>query len=126
MLATATFEDRLRDAGFTRVAGVDEAGRGALAGPLVAAAVILPPDGGVDGLADSKLLTPARRQELALEIERAALAISVVRVGPDTIDRTGLHRANLATFKRYPRKPPRLVPGMPGVREVPAADAKRS
>ena len=106
MLATATFEDRLRDAGFARVAGVDEAGRGALAGPLVAAAVILPPDAGIEGLADSKLLTPARRQELAGEIERAALAISVVRVGPDTIDRTGLHRANLALLARALRALP--------------------
>ena len=106
MLATATFEDRLRDAGFARVAGVDEAGRGALAGPLVAAAVILPPDAGIQGLADSKLLTPARRQELAGEIERAALAISVVRVGPDTIDRTGLHRANLALLARALRALP--------------------
>ena len=60
--ATALFEDRLRDAGFGRVAGVDEAGRGALAGPLVAAAVILPRDCPIQGLADSKLLTPERRR----------------------------------------------------------------
>jgi ribonuclease HII len=106
MLATATFEDRLRDAGFARVAGVDEAGRGALAGPLVAAAVILPPACPVSGLADSKLLSPARRQELAAEIEQAALAIAVVRVGPDTIDRTGLHRANLALLARALRALP--------------------
>jgi ribonuclease HII len=106
MLATATFENRLHDAGFARVAGVDEAGRGALAGPLVAAAVVLPPDCGIIGLADSKLLTPTRRQQLAAEIEQVALALAVVRVGPDTIDRTGLHRANLALLARALRSLP--------------------
>ena len=66
--ATAMFEDRLRDVGFGRVAGADEAGRGALAGPLVAAAVILPRDCPIEGLADSKLLTPERRRSLAAQI----------------------------------------------------------
>ncbi len=107
MLATAEFEDRLRAAGFGRVAGVDEAGRGALAGPLVAAAVILPQACGIEGLADSKLLTPARRAELAAEIRACALALCVVRVGPETIDRIGLHRANLALNARALR----MLPG---------------
>src|ERR687887_2042558 len=100
MLATATFEDRLRDAGFGRVAGVDEAGRGALAGPLVAAAVVLPPDCPIQGLADSKLLTPERREELAAQIRECALDITVVRAGPDTIDRIGLQRTNLALLAK--------------------------
>jgi ribonuclease HII len=107
VLATALFEDRLRDAGFGRVAGTDEAGRGALAGPLVAAAVILPPECPIEGLADSKLLTPERRADLAAQIRRHALAISVARVGPDTIDRTGLQRANIALLA----KALRLLPG---------------
>jgi ribonuclease HII len=94
--ATALFEDRLRDVGFDRVAGVDEAGRGALAGPLVAAAVILPRDCPIQGLADSKLLTADRRRRLAAQIHEHALAIAVVRIGPDTIDRVGLQRANCA------------------------------
>jgi ribonuclease HII len=102
--ATAMFEDRLRDAGFDRVAGVDEAGRGALAGPLVAAAVILPRDCPIQGLADSKLLTPERRRDLAEQIHEHALAIAVVRVGPDTIDRTGLQRANIALLARALRE----------------------
>jgi len=102
--ATAMFEDRLRDAGFARVAGVDEAGRGALAGPLVAAAVILPSGCPIQGLADSKLLSPERRLELAAEIQAHALAIAVVRVGPDTIDRTGLQRANIALLARALRE----------------------
>jgi ribonuclease HII len=98
--ATALFEDRLRDAGFGRVAGVDEAGRGALAGPLVAAAVILPRDCPIQGLADSKLLTPQRRRSLAAQIHDHALAVAVVRIGPDTIDRVGLQRANIALLAR--------------------------
>ncbi len=106
MLATAVFEDRLRDAGFGRVAGADEAGRGALAGPLVAAAVVLPAGHGIYGLADSKLLTPARRTELAAQIEQAALAISVARVSPERIDAQGLHRANLALLARVLRTLP--------------------
>src|SRR5919198_2279161 len=106
MLATATFENRLRDAGFGRVAGVDEAGRGALAGPLVAAAVILPRDCPIEGLADSKLLTPERRRELARQIRELALAVTVVRAGPDTIDRIGLQRTNLALLCRALRELP--------------------
>jgi ribonuclease HII len=102
--ATAMFEDRLRDAGFDRVAGVDEAGRGALAGPLVAAAVILPRDCPIQGLADSKLLAPERRQYLAGQIHEHALAVAVVRIGPDTIDRTGLQRANIALLARALRE----------------------
>ena len=106
MFATATplFEDRLRDAGFGRVAGVDEAGRGALAGPLVAAAVILPRDCPIQGLADSKLLTPQRRRRLAAQIEEHALAVAVVRIGPDTIDRVGLQRANISLLARALRE----------------------
>jgi ribonuclease HII len=100
VLATADLEDRLRSVGFARVAGVDEAGRGALAGPLVAAAVILPEDCPIEGLADSKLLTPERREELAAQIREWALAITVVRASPDTIDRIGLQRTNLALLGR--------------------------
>ena len=106
MLATAVFEDRLRDAGFGRVAGADEAGRGALAGPLVAAAVVLPADHTIHGLADSKLLTPTRRTQLAAQIEQAALAISVARVSPERIDAQGLHRTNLALLARVLRTLP--------------------
>ncbi len=100
MLATAVLEDRLRDVGFARVAGVDEAGRGALAGPLVSAAVILPSECPIEGLADSKLLTRERREELAVQIREVAVAITVVRASPDTIDRCGLQRTNLALNAR--------------------------
>jgi ribonuclease HII len=99
-------EDRLRAVGFNRVAGVDEAGRGALAGPLVAAAVILPPDCPIQGLADSKLLTPERRAHLARQIHEVALAVSVVRATPETIDRVGLQRTNLVLLCRALRELP--------------------
>jgi len=106
VVASIVFEDRLRAAGFSRVAGCDEAGRGALAGPLVAAAVVLPPDCGIKGLDDSKLLTPLRRQRLAEEIRTEALAIAVVWATPATIDRTGVHRVNIALLARALRALP--------------------
>ncbi|MBI4728464.1 MAG: ribonuclease HII [Acidobacteria bacterium] len=93
-------ERRLRSEGFLLVAGVDEAGRGALAGPLVAAAVILPERYELRGLRDSKLLTPLSRARLDREIRRQALAVSVVRVTPGRIDRRGLHRSNLWALGR--------------------------
>lgn len=69
-----------------RVAGVDEVGRGPLAGPVVAAAVILDPAAPIEGLCDSKLLTPRQRQRLAGAIRQQALAWAVGRVGPGRID----------------------------------------
>ncbi len=92
-------ERRLRDAGFGLVAGVDETGRGALAGPLVACAVILPEQAELPGLRDSKLLTPLARARLCAEIQEQALAISLVRVPPASIDRRGLHRSNLRALR---------------------------
>jgi ribonuclease HII len=85
----------LRDQGFSLVAGVDEAGRGALAGPLVAAAVILPAAFDCDGLKDSKELTPAQREEWFGRIHARAVAWSVRRAYPTRIDRRGLHKTNV-------------------------------
>jgi len=92
-------EQRLRDAGFRLIAGVDETGRGALAGPLVTCAVILPEDARLPGLRDSKLLSPGARETLDVEIRRQAVALSVVRVPPASIDRRGLHRSNLRALR---------------------------
>ncbi len=94
------YERALARYGFTPVAGVDEAGRGACAGPLVVAAVILPRRGRVDGLTDSKLLSPAAREEVYEEITRRAVAWSVVVIPPGELDRTGLHACNLAGMRR--------------------------
>ena len=100
------YERQLRERGFRILAGVDEAGRGALAGPLVAAAVILPDDFDLEGIEDSKLLTPKQRREAAARIRERALAISVRKAMPVRIDRAGLHRTNLALLRRALRTLP--------------------
>lgn len=83
-----------------RVAGVDEVGRGPLAGPVVAAAVILDPLRPVAGLADSKALTPARRERLATEIRAKALAWAIGRAEVDEIDRMNILQASLLAMAR--------------------------
>ncbi|HKB25109.1 MAG TPA: ribonuclease HII [Methylomirabilota bacterium] len=87
------YEARAWRAGVGRVVGIDEAGRGPLAGPVVAAAVILAPDRRIRGLADSKLLTPERREELFHVIREQALAIGVGVVDHETIDRINILEA---------------------------------
>jgi len=96
------YERALRRQGIDPIAGVDEAGRGACAGPLVAGAVILPSGraGVVPGLADSKLLTEAARERCYEQIVRRALAWSVVVVAHDECDRLGMHVANVEALRR--------------------------
>ena len=98
--AIGLLEARLSDGGFTRIAGTDEVGRGALAGPLVAAAVVLPAEVEIEGLRDSKLCTRAQREALERRIREVALAVSIVRVQPWKIDRTGLQKCNLQALRR--------------------------
>jgi ribonuclease HII len=95
-------ERALQRRGFRLVAGADEAGRGACAGPLVAAAALLPEGrrGEIDGLADSKLLTPAAREKVYEAVVRQALAYSVVIVPAADVDARGLHVCNLAAMRR--------------------------
>lgn len=88
-------EAQFRRKGFRLIAGADEAGRGALAGPLVAAAVILPPRIRISRVRDSKLLTEKQREELFALITAKALAWSVRSVSEKDIDRTGIQQANL-------------------------------
>jgi len=94
MTAPLEFELRLWDGGWTRVAGIDEAGRGALAGPVCAAAVILPPDPtlarALDGVRDSKLMTPPAREAWAPRIREAALAWGVGFASAGEIDALGI------------------------------------
>lgn len=92
---TTKREVTLRRQGFKRIAGVDEAGRGALAGPLVAAAVILPPTFRGAGLRDSKLLSPAARERHYQRIVTAATAWAVHVESAAAIDRGGIQTANL-------------------------------
>ena len=87
------YEARAWKTGVARVAGIDEAGRGPLAGPVVAAAVIIAPDRRIKGLADSKLLPPERREELYSVIQERALAVGVGVVDHETIDRINILQA---------------------------------
>jgi ribonuclease HII len=84
----------------SRLCGVDEAGRGPLAGAVFAAAVILDPARPVPGLADSKLLDPARRESLAVAIRRDALAWAVAFATVEEIDSMNILRASLAAMAR--------------------------
>ena len=98
--ARRTLENALRRVGFVCVAGVDEVGRGCLAGPVMAGAVILDPQRRIDGLADSKALTAAQRERLHEEITRKAIAWTVVAVSPGEIDRINIHQASLQAMRR--------------------------
>ena len=82
------------------ICGVDEAGRGPLAGPVVAAAVILDPRQPIDGLNDSKKLTAARREMLAVEIREKALAWAVAEASVQEIDRINILQASLLAMQR--------------------------
>ncbi len=94
------FDNAVRKAGFPLVAGLDEAGRGACAGPLYAAAVILAPQTRIKELADSKLLTPAARERVEVRVRRLAVAWGVSAIDVAELDEVGLHRANLLAFRR--------------------------
>lgn len=100
------FERRLFAEGFRLVAGVDEVGRGALAGPLVAGAVILPEGFDCHGLKDSKELTPGEREEWDVRIRAAAVSLALSKAYPGRIDRRGLHVTNLALLKQAVRALP--------------------
>lgn len=90
----SSWERELQARGFAAVAGVDEVGRGALFGPVVAAAVILSPDRPVRGLNDSKLLEPDRREVLAARIRVRAVAWAVAAVDAATIDCINIYNAS--------------------------------
>ena len=98
-------ERSLRRRGFEVVAGADEAGRGACAGPLVAAACVLPSGrrGRVPGLADSKLLSPATRDEVYAEVLDRAVAWSVVAIPVGDLDARGMHVTNIEALRRAVR-----------------------
>jgi ribonuclease HII len=93
-------ERALNARGLMAVAGVDEVGRGALAGPVTAAACVLPPEAMIRGVADSKTLTPAHRVRLDAEIRAVALGVAVGHVDPVDIDRLGIARATAEAMRR--------------------------
>ena len=98
--ATRTIENALRRLGFQRIAGCDEVGRGCLAGPVMAGAVVLNPDCHIPGLFDSKMMTPAARERLFDRITRDAAAWAVASAEPVEIDRVNIHRASLEAMRR--------------------------
>ena len=98
--ARRTIENALRRYGFVCVAGVDEVGRGCLAGPVMAGAVVLDPERHIPGLADSKALTEQARERLYSVIVSKAVAWSVASVEPAEIDTINIHQATLQAMRR--------------------------
>lgn len=88
------YENDLIEKGYKLIAGCDEVGRGPLAGPVVAAAVILDDSMFIAGLNDSKKLTEKKRNELNIEIKKKALAYSIVYISEDEIDKINIFQAS--------------------------------
>lgn len=118
MLPTLDVERRLWAQGYRYVAGLDEAGRGPWAGPVVAAAVVLPPnvpdvEEKLAGVNDSKRLSPAHREEYSRRIRRVALAVGVGQATPQEIDRFGIVEATKLAMRRalesLPHSPDHLL-----------------
>jgi ribonuclease HII len=98
--AMRTLENALRRVGFVHVAGVDEVGRGCLAGPVVAAAVVLHPDKHIPGVCDSKTVQAPERERLYEKIVKQAVAWAVAGADPAEIDRINIHQASLRAMQR--------------------------
>jgi len=98
--ATRTLENVLRKLGFRRVCGVDEVGRGYLAGPVVAGAVVLDPDRHIPWLSDSKTVPADEREDLCEQIKARALAWAVAEASPAEIDTINIHQASLQAMRR--------------------------
>ena len=95
-----TFEKEYYQEGFDLIAGLDEVGRGPLAGPVVAAAVILPPHCKIKGLNDSKKIPKSKHQTIYQEVKEKALAVGVAKVDQDLIDQVNIYQASkLAMIK---------------------------
>lgn len=100
VLCSAELELALHREGYVRVAGLDEAGRGCLFGPVYAAAVILAADRRIAGLADSKTLPAEQRESLATEIRAAAVAWAVASATAEEIDRVNIREASRLAMAR--------------------------
>lgn len=94
------YENEARKKGFRAVCGIDEAGRGPLAGPVFAAAVILPPDGMIEGLNDSKKLSEKKRELLFDEIKESAVGFSVAFATEEEIDKVNILQATFLAMRR--------------------------
>lgn len=98
-MMTWEFEQAAYAQGYQAVCGIDEAGRGPLAGPVVAAAVILPPNCEIEGLNDSKKLTEKKREALAPIIKERALAYAIAQVDAQTIDTINILQATFLAMQ---------------------------
>ena len=98
--ARRTIENAVRRLGFARVAGVDEVGRGCLAGPVVVAAVVLDPTRRITGLRDSKLLTSVARDRLFDQIVTHSAGWTLAVAHPHEVDRVNVHRASLRAMQQ--------------------------
>src|SRR5262249_3478359 len=98
--AMRTLENSLRRVGFVHVAGADEVGRGCLAGPVVAGAVVLHPERHIPGVCDSKLVPAAERERLYDCLVRHAMACAAAAADPAEIDRLNIHQASLRAMQR--------------------------
>ena len=121
-------EGKLLKQGFSPVAGVDEAGRGPLAGPIFAAAVILPPGSRIAGLDDSKKLSPSKREKLYKIIKNQALGFAVSYVGEKQIDKINILNASLLAMKnailKLKIKPKYVL--VDGNKNIPGIDIEQS
>ena len=116
------------DAGFVRVAGIDEVGRGPLAGPVLAACVVLPPGFALDGIRDSKKLSPKQRERAEARIRAEAVSIGIGSVESETIDQINIlqatHEAMRQAFRQLDPHPDFvLIDGLP-VRDFPCEGRK--
>lgn len=95
-----TIEQQLRDEGYRMICGVDEAGRGPLCGPVFAAACILPPDAVIEGLNDSKKLSPKKRDQLFDTIRETAVAYCIAQASVEEINEWNILEADLLAMRR--------------------------
>ena len=92
--------DKVKEFGYQYICGVDEAGRGPLAGPVYASAVILPLDEEIEGINDSKKLSEKKREELFDAITEKAIAYSIVSVDNTTIDEINILQSTMLAMKK--------------------------
>ena len=98
------YENKIYEKGYTTVCGCDEAGRGPLCGPVVAAAVILPNDTVIEGLDDSKKLTEKKREKLFEIIKEKAVAYAIAEASPEEIDEINILNASMLAMRRAVEK----------------------
>lgn len=99
-MPTFEYENKIYEKGYSAVCGCDEAGRGPLCGPVVAAAVILPKDTVIEGLDDSKKLTEKKREKLFDIIKEKAIAYAIAEATPEEIDEINILNASMLAMRR--------------------------